>query len=296
VLLRDTDGDDKADAREIMLGGFDTHDTHHAISAYTADPSGAFVMCEGVFLHSNVETPTAPSAASMAASSATARSAASWSAPPSSASRTLGLRLRRLGPGFLPPHLRHQHELDAARLREARLRQQDPLHPDLVPEGHKVRPTSGLEIVSSRHFPDEVQGDIILCNAIGFLGIKQHSDRPTTAPAGRPPSATICSSARTAISAPSISSSRPMAPSTSSTGTTSSSATCSTTPATPARPRPRPHLPHHLSLAPAGEAREGRRRPHRHPAGKSESSPSTAPATAPAASCAAIPPPKCCPP
>jgi hypothetical protein len=36
-----------------------------------------------------------------------------------------------------------------------------------------VRPTSGLEIVSSRHFPDEVQGDIIYANAIGFLGIKQ---------------------------------------------------------------------------------------------------------------------------
>jgi mono/diheme cytochrome c family protein len=45
---------------------------------------------------------------------------------------------------------------------------------DLIPEGQKVRPTSGLEIVSSRHFPDEVQGDLILCNAIGFLGIKQH--------------------------------------------------------------------------------------------------------------------------
>jgi len=28
-----------------------------------------------------------------------------------------------------------------------------------------------LMIVSSRHFPDEVQGDLILCNAIGFLGI-----------------------------------------------------------------------------------------------------------------------------
>ena len=35
--------------------------------------------------------------------------------------------------------------------------------------------SSGLEIVSSRHFPDEVQGDLILGNAIGFLGIKQHS-------------------------------------------------------------------------------------------------------------------------
>jgi mono/diheme cytochrome c family protein len=50
-----------------------------------------------------------------------------------------------------------------------------PSAPDLIPPDHKVRPTSGLEIVSSRHFLDEVQGDIMLCNAIGFLGIKQHS-------------------------------------------------------------------------------------------------------------------------
>lgn len=42
------------------------------------------------------------------------------------------------------------------------------------PEGQKVRPTCGLEVVSSRHFPDEVQGDLILCNDIGFPGIKQH--------------------------------------------------------------------------------------------------------------------------
>jgi mono/diheme cytochrome c family protein len=38
-----------------------------------------------------------------------------------------------------------------------------------------VRPTSGLEIVSSRHFPDEVQGDLLINNTIGFLGMKQHT-------------------------------------------------------------------------------------------------------------------------
>jgi glucose/arabinose dehydrogenase len=46
--------------------------------------------------------------------------------------------------------------------------------PDLIEEAHRVRPTSGLEFVSSRHFPDEVQGDILLNNTIGFLGTKQH--------------------------------------------------------------------------------------------------------------------------
>ena len=45
--------------------------------------------------------------------------------------------------------------------------------PDLI-TSNPVRPTSGLEFISSRHFPDEVQGDILFNNTIGFLGAKQH--------------------------------------------------------------------------------------------------------------------------
>ena len=39
---------------------------------------------------------------------------------------------------------------------------------------HRVRPTSGSEFLYSRHFPDEVQGDFLINNTIGFLGTKQH--------------------------------------------------------------------------------------------------------------------------
>ena len=52
VLLADDDGDGRADRREILLHGFDSHDSHHAISAFAADASGAIYMSEGVFLHS----------------------------------------------------------------------------------------------------------------------------------------------------------------------------------------------------------------------------------------------------
>jgi mono/diheme cytochrome c family protein len=45
----------------------------------------------------------------------------------------------------------------------------------LIEEKHRVRPTSGLEFVSSRHFPDDVQGDFLINNTIGFLGTKQHT-------------------------------------------------------------------------------------------------------------------------
>lgn len=56
MLYTDTNGDDKADKKEIVLSGFDDHDTHHAHSAYEEDPSGAIFMGEGTFLHTNVET------------------------------------------------------------------------------------------------------------------------------------------------------------------------------------------------------------------------------------------------
>ena len=55
IFLQDTNGDDRYDKREVMLSGFDDHDTHHAISSFCADPSGAIIMCEGIFLHSHVE-------------------------------------------------------------------------------------------------------------------------------------------------------------------------------------------------------------------------------------------------
>jgi azurin len=39
----------------------------------------------------------------------------------------------------------------------------------------EVRPVTASEIVSSQHFPDSMQGDFIICNVIGFRGIKQYA-------------------------------------------------------------------------------------------------------------------------
>ena len=175
VLLRDTNGDDKADSMEIVLGGFDTHDTHHAISAYTADPSGAFMLCEGVFLHSNIETPYGP-----------VRSVDGgfyrYSPQRGHLERTIQMQIPnpwgfvfdKWGQDFLL--FTSGTSMNWALPMEVKptFGSKTPATIDLIPSAQKVRPTSGLEIVSSRHFPDDVQGDLILCNAIGFLGIKQH--------------------------------------------------------------------------------------------------------------------------
>jgi mono/diheme cytochrome c family protein len=176
ILMRDTDGDDRADVREIVLGGFDTHDTHHAISAFCADPSGAFFMGEGLFLHSNVETAYGPvrgmnggffrynPARSHLERTAQMNIPNPWGIAFDTWGQDFFIHTSNTNIGWmLPSSVRPTYGAQA------------PLAEDLAPKGHAVRPTSGLEFVSSRHFPDEVQGDMLLCNNIGFLGIKQHS-------------------------------------------------------------------------------------------------------------------------
>ena len=174
-LLTDTNGDDKADRTEIILGGFDTHDTHHAISAYTADPSGAFMLCEGVFLHSNIETPYGPV---RCVDGGFFR----YSPQRSHLERSIQMNIPnpwgyvfdKWGQDFLLFTSGTTMNWALPMQVKPTFGSKTPATIDLIPTAQKVRPTSGLEIVSSRHFPDEVQGDILLCNAIGFLGIKQH--------------------------------------------------------------------------------------------------------------------------
>ncbi len=173
ILLRDTDGDDRYDEKEVVLSGFDDHDTHHAISAFCADPSGALLMGEGIFLHSNVETVFGPIRGTNGGffryspqNKSLVRYAQlkipnPWGISVDAYGQELFLHTSGPSLGWMLPgaiNARYGAALNA---------------PDLL-KSNKVRPTSGLEIVSSRHFPDGVQGDILINNNIGFLGIKQH--------------------------------------------------------------------------------------------------------------------------
>ena len=174
-LFTDTDGDDKADKVEILLSGFDDHDTHHNSHAFTADPSGAIYSGEGVFLHTNVETSYGPvratnggfyryapqlhkleRTAQLSIPNPWGIAFDDWGQP--FFAETSGPDVRWMMPGtVLPRYGEATHKSF-----------------NLIEEAHKVRPTSGLEFVSSRHFPDEVQGDMLINNTIGFLGTKQH--------------------------------------------------------------------------------------------------------------------------
>ena len=55
--LQDTDGDDKADTRRVVLTGFGTGDTHQNINSFTWSPGGELLFCQGLHAFSRVETP-----------------------------------------------------------------------------------------------------------------------------------------------------------------------------------------------------------------------------------------------
>jgi len=60
TILADTDGDLKMDAREEILTGFGTEDSHHALHDFIWTPDGDLLFRESIFHNSQVETPYGP--------------------------------------------------------------------------------------------------------------------------------------------------------------------------------------------------------------------------------------------
>ena len=56
-LLRDADGDDRADEKRIILRGFGTGDNHQNIKSFRWGPGGEIWFCQGLHNLSRVETP-----------------------------------------------------------------------------------------------------------------------------------------------------------------------------------------------------------------------------------------------
>jgi len=173
MFLEDTDGDDHADRREIVLESFGTEDAHHAISAFTWGPAGGLYMQEGTFHHSQVETPYGP---------VRVKDGAVFRWEPHTG------RFRVHTPfGFWNPW---GHVFDAygqdyiGDASDGNNYLAAPITTDKEYDRYRrgldsfsvarVRPTAGAEIVTGHMFPQSVQGDYMISNTIGFLGIRAH--------------------------------------------------------------------------------------------------------------------------
>ena len=166
LFLRDNDGDDKADERYVILQGLGTSDTHHAANNLIFGPDGGIYWQSGVFLQHNHEHPWGPSL--------NTGSSAMYRFDPRR--HTIAFH----GSNSPNPHgtafdyWGYQYATDGTGGRSYQVRPEGKswkLHMLLNKE---VRPVPACEILSSDNFPDDMQGDFLICNSIGFLGVKQY--------------------------------------------------------------------------------------------------------------------------
>ena len=168
LFLKDTDGDDVADVREVVLTGLDSSDTHHSANGFDYGPDGYIYYQRGIFNVHNIETPWGPPQYSG-----------------TSASYRFNPRTFRFAKHADNPPNPHGGDFDywgyhyatSATGGEAYQIREDG---DGKFKMHKllnktVRPVPSSGIISSQNFPEDSQGNYIILNSIGFLGIKQYT-------------------------------------------------------------------------------------------------------------------------
>lgn len=173
VHLKDTDGDDRADVKETVLHGFDSADSHHSVSAFEMGPGGDLYFQEGTFHHSQVESPYGPVRAANAAVFRYEPRSEKFSVFVSySFANPWGHVFDRWGQNFIADASGGANYMAAPFSGDLDFPRKHPgLKQFLVKQW---RPTCGNEFVSSRNFPDEMQGDYLLNNVIGFQGVLQY--------------------------------------------------------------------------------------------------------------------------
>ncbi|HAM72787.1 MAG TPA: dehydrogenase, partial [Verrucomicrobiales bacterium] len=169
-FMRDTNGDGKADTRERVLMGMDSADSHHTANAICLDPGGAIYLSDGVFHRTQVETAEGP---------VRNNDAAIYRFEP----RT-GRFDTYIPYGFANPHGRVFDAWGNDIVTDATGNANyfgaafsghldyPAKHPGMREFWNRPsRPCPGTGILSSRHFPDEFQGNFLNANVISFQGI-----------------------------------------------------------------------------------------------------------------------------
>ena len=165
-FLQDTDGDDKADLRVPILQGLGTADTHHAANNLIYGPDGGIYWQSGIFLVHNHETPWKQNL-TVGASGMYRFDPRTFAITPHAGNspNPHGTSFDRWG---------YCYANDGTGGRSFQVRPEGngfKMHELLTKE---FRPVAADEILSSAHFPDELQQDFLICNTIGFLGVKQY--------------------------------------------------------------------------------------------------------------------------
>jgi len=166
LFLKDNDGDDVADEEIVFLEGIGSADTHHAANAFVYGPDGGIYWQSGIFLVNNIEHPYSP-------------------ALNTGSSGMFRFDPRRYHISYHADNSPNPHGISfdkwgyhyATDGTGGRAYQVVPAEKGFKMQKlleMQVRPVPANGVISSENFPASYQGDFMIANTIGFLGIKQY--------------------------------------------------------------------------------------------------------------------------
>jgi glucose/arabinose dehydrogenase len=174
MFLKDTKGKGRADYSERVLDGIASADTHHTANSFVFDPGGALYFQEGVFHTTQAETPYGPPVRN--------NNAAVYRYEPRTHkfetyvaydfANPHGHVFDAWGEDFVMDGTGAQPYIGACFSGKTYFPSRHKSAPKLYEQ--RTRPCPGMEILSSRHFPETMQGNLLVPNVIGFLGILQY--------------------------------------------------------------------------------------------------------------------------
>ena len=166
LFLKDTDGDDVADVEIRFLNGIGSADTHHTANNFVMGPDGALYWQSGIFMENNIEHPWGPSLST--------GSSAMYRFDPRQYTITHHAGNSPNPHGISFDYWGYHYANDGTGGRSYQVRPEGKGFKMFPLLDKEVRPVCANAIVSSANFPDKMQGDFLVCNAIGYLGIKQY--------------------------------------------------------------------------------------------------------------------------
>ena len=173
LYLKDTTGGDHANFRQRVLEGLGVADTHHQANSFVFDPGGALYFQEGTFSATQVETLWGPlrcvNAGVYRFEPTTHRFEAYASYP---FANPHGHVFDYWGEDFVTDGTGNVNYYGAGFSGHVDYPDK---HGHYRPYFHqRTRPCPGTEILSSRHFPDDMQGNLLDLDVIQFQGILQY--------------------------------------------------------------------------------------------------------------------------
>lgn len=173
MYLEDVDGDDVCDVRKRVIHGIGSADTHHAANSFVFGPGGALYFQEGTFHRTQSETPYGLTwmlnGGSYRYEPKTSKfevyTSQGFANPHGHVFDKWGRDIIHDGTGAVP----YDGAMTSGKLPYPAKHGGPPTVYD-----RRTRPCPATEWLDSKHFPESMQGDLLVLNVIGDLGILRY--------------------------------------------------------------------------------------------------------------------------